>query len=79
MTKIAGYGVHGFGKEALRLFEQMQHCGISPDHVTFVEFMFACCHSGLVDEGLQKFNCMCHYHQIKPTMEHYVCMVDIFG
>ena len=33
---IAGYGVHVFGKEALRLFEQMQHCGISPDHVTFV-------------------------------------------
>ena len=25
---IAGYGVHGFGKETLRLFEQMQHCGI---------------------------------------------------
>ena len=45
---IAGYGVHGFGKEALRLFEQMQHCGISPDHVTFVVVLSTCCHSGLV-------------------------------
>ena len=50
---IARYGVHGFGKEALRLFEQMQHCGISPDHVTFVRFLYVCFHSGLVDEGLQ--------------------------
>jgi len=48
ITKIVGYGVHGFGKEALRLFEQMQHCGISPDHVTFVGVLSACCHSGLV-------------------------------
>ena len=50
---IAGYGVHGFGKEALMLFEQMQHYGISPDHVTFVGFLSACYHLGLVDEGLQ--------------------------
>ena len=48
---IVGYGVHGFGKEAL-FFEQMQHCGISPDHVTFVVVLSACYHSGLVDEGL---------------------------
>ena len=36
---IVGYGVHGFGKESLRLFEQMQHCGISPDDVTFVRVL----------------------------------------
>ena len=50
---IVGYGVHGFGKESLRLFEQMQHYRISPDHVTFVRFLSVCCHSILVDEGLQ--------------------------
>ena len=65
---IAGYGVHGFGKESLRLFEQMQHCRISPKHVTFFIFQSVCCHSGLVDEGLQYFNCMSHYHHITPTM-----------
>ena len=62
ITKIAGYGVHGFGKESLSLFEEMQHCGISPDHVTFVGVLSVCCHSGLVDEGPQYFNCMSHYH-----------------
>ena len=45
---VAGYGVHGFGKESLMLFKQMQHRGISLDHVTFVGFLSACYHSGLV-------------------------------
>jgi pentatricopeptide repeat protein len=33
---IAGYAMHGCGKEAFKLFEQMKHSGLSPDHVTFV-------------------------------------------
>eukprot|EP01018_Ginkgo_biloba_P002503 Gb_20572 [translate_table: standard] len=78
-TMIAGYAMHGYGKEALKLFQQMQHSGIKPDHVTLVCVLSACCHTGLVDEGLQYFSCMSQYYQISPAMEHYVCVVDLLG
>eukprot|EP01018_Ginkgo_biloba_P031948 Gb_02723 [translate_table: standard] len=75
---IVGYAMHGCGEEALQLFEQMQHSGIRPDHVTFLGVLSACCHAGLVDEGWQYFNCMTKY-RITPAMEHYSCMVDLLG
>jgi pentatricopeptide repeat protein len=28
---IAGYAMHGCGKEALKLFEQMKHSGMNPE------------------------------------------------
>jgi pentatricopeptide repeat protein len=52
--------MHGYGKEALKLFEQMEQSGINPNHVTFVGVLSACCHAGLVDEGWQYFDCMSH-------------------
>eukprot|EP01018_Ginkgo_biloba_P002617 Gb_35466 [translate_table: standard] len=76
---IAGYGIHGHGKEALKLFEQMQRSGINPDHVTLVCVLSACCYAGLVDKGWHYFDCMSQYYHITPTMEHYACMVDLLG
>eukprot|EP01018_Ginkgo_biloba_P010349 Gb_07336 [translate_table: standard] len=76
---IGGYAMHGCGKEALKLFEEMQQSGTKPDHVTFVCVLSACCHAGLVDAGRQYFDCMNKYYQVTPTMEHYGCMVDLLG
>eukprot|EP01018_Ginkgo_biloba_P031910 Gb_25359 [translate_table: standard] len=76
---IAGYAMHGCCKEALQLFEEMQHAGTNPDHVTFVGVLSACCHAGLVDDGLQYFNCMSHSYHVTPVMEHYCCIVDLLG
>eukprot|EP01018_Ginkgo_biloba_P012108 Gb_38817 [translate_table: standard] len=76
---ISGYAMHGFGKEALKLFEQMQHAGKKPDHVTLLGVLSACCHAGLVDEGRRYFDCMEQYYHITPAMEHYGCMVDLLG
>eukprot|EP01018_Ginkgo_biloba_P002727 Gb_38068 [translate_table: standard] len=78
-TMIAGYAMHGYGKEALKLFEQMQHSGMNPDHVTFVCVLSACCHAGLVDEGQHHFDRMSRHYQITPTIQHYGCMVDLLG
>eukprot|EP01018_Ginkgo_biloba_P002767 Gb_08744 [translate_table: standard] len=78
-TMIAGYAMHGCGKEALKLFEEMQYSGINPNDVTLLSILSACCHAGLVDEGQQYFHCMDPYYHIKPAMEHYVCMVDLLG
>eukprot|EP01018_Ginkgo_biloba_P021393 Gb_16101 [translate_table: standard] len=78
-SMIAGYAMHGRPKEALKLFEQMQHSGINPNHVTLVCVLSACCHAGLVDKGQHYFDCMSQYYHITPTMEHYGCMVDLLG
>eukprot|EP01018_Ginkgo_biloba_P034747 Gb_24821 [translate_table: standard] len=76
---IVGFAMHGCSKEALHLFEQMQNSGTSPDHVTFVGVLSACCHAGLVNKGWQYFECMIKYYHIRPTMENYGCMVDLLG
>jgi pentatricopeptide repeat protein len=76
---IEGYAIHGCGKEALKLFEQMQHCGVKPNHITLVGVLSACCHAGLVEEGRQYFDCMSQHYHITPRMEHYSCMVDLLG
>jgi len=76
---ISAYAMNGCGKDALRLFEQMQHSGMKPDDVTLVCVLSACCHAGLVDEGRKIFDCMNQFYLITPSMEHYGCMVDLFG
>eukprot|EP01018_Ginkgo_biloba_P002101 Gb_06088 [translate_table: standard] len=78
-SMIVGYAMNGCGKEALKLFERMQHFGTNPNHITFLCVLSACCHGGLVDEGRQYFDCMSQYYQITPTMEHYGCMVGLLG
>eukprot|EP01018_Ginkgo_biloba_P034186 Gb_33064 [translate_table: standard] len=76
---IAGYGMHGRGKDALRLFSEMLQTGVKPDHITFVSVLSACSHAGLVDKGWQYFDCMVRDYCITPKVEHYACMVDLLG
>ncbi|KAL8168084.1 hypothetical protein V2J09_009583 [Rumex salicifolius] len=76
---ISGYGLHGRGHEALRLFHEMSHLGITPTRVTFLGILYACSHSGLVTEGNDIFHSMVHEHGLEPLPEHYACMVDLFG
>eukprot|EP01018_Ginkgo_biloba_P008465 Gb_26313 [translate_table: standard] len=76
---IVGYATHGCGKEALQLFEQMQHLDTKPNLVTFVGVLTACCHAGLVDDGCQYFDAMSQDYHIVPAMKHYCCMVDLLG
>ncbi|KAF3533675.1 hypothetical protein DY000_02037370 [Brassica cretica] len=76
---IAGYGMHGFGKEAIALFNQKRREGIEPDEISFVSVLYACSHSGLVDEGWRFFNIMRHECKIEPTLEHYACVVDMLA
>ncbi|KAA3458189.1 pentatricopeptide repeat-containing protein mitochondrial [Gossypium australe] len=75
---ISGYGMHGYGKEALNLFSQMQQTGIKPDHITFTSLLSACGHAGLIDEGRKCFAEM-KKHSVSPRVKHYACMVDMLG
>ncbi|XP_027106363.1 pentatricopeptide repeat-containing protein At5g15340, mitochondrial [Coffea arabica] len=75
---LNGLAVHGKGSVVLDMFDQMV-MEVNPDDVTFTVLLNACSHSGLVDQGRVFFsNLECRYG-IKPSMEHYACMVDLLG
>jgi pentatricopeptide repeat protein len=76
---ITGYGKHGLGKEAIRLFDEMQLDSTEPDDVTYLAVLLGCSHSGLVEKGQEYFSRLCSYHGIKARVEHYACMVDLLG
>ncbi|XP_062198120.1 pentatricopeptide repeat-containing protein At4g14820 [Phragmites australis] len=78
-SMITAFAMHGDGKSALGLFEQMKSEGVEPNEVTFLGLLYACCHSGLVDEGRSLFRCMVQEYKIEPKHEHYGCMVDLLG
>ncbi|CAN0880556.1 Pentatricopeptide repeat-containing protein At1g11290, chloroplastic [Linum grandiflorum] len=78
-SMIDAYGIHGLGKDALSLFEEMQVEGTMPDDVTFICLLSACGHSGLVAEGKKWFSSMTQDFGIKPRMDHYICMTDLLS
>lgn len=76
---IAGYGLQGDGKEALELFEEMIGLDMKPDHVTMIAVLSACSHSGLVAQGQMLFDNMQSVYGIDCRVEHFSCMIDLFG
>jgi pentatricopeptide repeat protein len=78
-TMIAGYGIHGLGREVTTWFLGMKNEGFTPDDVTFICLISACSHSGLVTEGKHWFRTMTHKYGIQPRMEHYISMVDLLA
>ncbi|XWS31516.1 hypothetical protein CRYUN_Cryun23aG0083200 [Craigia yunnanensis] len=77
-SMINAYGMHGHGKAAIDLFNMMKE-NLTPDHVTFLSVLYACSHSGLIDEGKRFFEIMKYEYQLEPWPEHYACLVDLLG
>ncbi|ESQ44580.1 hypothetical protein EUTSA_v10003396mg [Eutrema salsugineum] len=79
-SMILGLAMHGRAQEALDLFNYMvTHTTVKPNTVTFVGVLTACSHAGLVDQGRQIFASMHQTFGVKPTSDHYTCMVDLLG
>lgn len=77
---LSGCAHHGFGKEAIEMFEQMRKTAIKPDLTTFLVVLSACSHVGLLDKGLEYFDLMRNDESVQPPrVEHYACVVDLFG
>lgn len=76
---IGGLARHGLGTVALETFDCMIENGFLPDKVTFVNVLYACVHGGLVCEGEAFFKSMKVQHGIEAELEHYACMVDLYG
>ncbi|GAB2226690.1 hypothetical protein Droror1_Dr00022509 [Drosera rotundifolia] len=78
-SMISGLAMQGHGKEAIKLFGEMEEHGVMPDEVVFISVMYACSHAGLIEEGCQYFDIMAIIYGFQPAMEHYGCMVDLYG
>ncbi|PIN05984.1 hypothetical protein CDL12_21463 [Handroanthus impetiginosus] len=76
---ILGYGQHGMGEKAIELFHSMGESGINPDAITFVAVLSACSYTGLINEGLKIFESLETEYGIRPSTEHYACIVDMLG
>uniref|UniRef100_A0A6V7QUD4 Pentatricopeptide repeat-containing protein n=1 Tax=Ananas comosus var. bracteatus TaxID=296719 RepID=A0A6V7QUD4_ANACO len=76
---LSGCAQHGYGKEAIELFEQMKGNEIRPDHTTFLSVLTACSHVGLVEKGLGIFYLMKGDPQTFVGLEHYACIIDLLG
>ncbi|KAL0327928.1 UNVERIFIED_CONTAM: Pentatricopeptide repeat-containing protein, mitochondrial [Sesamum calycinum] len=78
-TIIGGLALHGDAQDALSYFLEMIDAGLTPDEVTFLGVLSACCHGGLVEEGRKIFSQMSSKFNIPPKIKHYCCMVDLLG
>lgn len=76
---IMGYAQHGCYHEVSDLFNNMSKFGVKPDEITYLAILTSCCHVGLVREALSYLDCMFELHGVIPQLEHYACMVDLFG
>lgn len=76
---ISGYALHGRAVQALGLFEHLKQEGVEPDNITFTTVLASCCHTGLVNEGLNVFHEMVSVYNVKPSMQHYGCLATLLS
>ncbi|KAK9149314.1 hypothetical protein Scep_008071 [Stephania cephalantha] len=76
---IIGYAQNGRDEDALALYERMLEENFKPDNITFVGVLSACGHLGLVDEGRSYFSSISEQHGLRPTLDHYACMMNLYG
>ncbi|KAK2636210.1 hypothetical protein Ddye_031002 [Dipteronia dyeriana] len=76
---IVAYATHGQSHKPISMFEQMKKAQVHPDEITFLGLLYACSHTGLVEEGCKFFYSMSDKYGIVPGIKHYGCMVDLLG
>ncbi|XP_062191353.1 pentatricopeptide repeat-containing protein At2g20540-like [Phragmites australis] len=76
---VSSFGMHGRGNYAIAVFNELCDKGIDPDRICFMSILAACSHTGLLHEGCRYFQMMKDEYHIIPTVEHYLCMVDLLG
>lgn len=70
---------HSKDPMALEYFDRMVGSNTLPDGITFVSVLSTCAHSGMVRDGESLFRMMVDKCGMSPSMEHYACMVNLYG
>ncbi|KAH7443887.1 hypothetical protein KP509_02G054200 [Ceratopteris richardii] len=78
-TMMTGYIQKGECEQALASYEKLHDEGLSPDATTFLCVLTACSRLGLVDVAYKYFETMIKVYGIMPCLQHYTCIVDLFG
>ncbi|KAK9063371.1 hypothetical protein SSX86_017241 [Deinandra increscens subsp. villosa] len=76
---IGGLAVNGYGERCVELYRRMLREDVDPNEVTFTSVLKGCSVAGLVEEGCKLFESMIQDYGIEPQLEHYGCMVDLYG
>ncbi|KAI3888290.1 hypothetical protein MKW92_046185 [Papaver armeniacum] len=76
---ITGYAQNGQDQEALELYQKMLQERLKPDNITLVGVLSACSRSGSVELGKKYFSSISELHGMKPTLDHYSCMINLLG
>ncbi|PON81228.1 Tetratricopeptide-like helical domain containing protein [Trema orientale] len=75
---LTAYAMHGHGEEGIALFRRMLEDGFRPDNVTFLSVLSSCVHVGSVETAFEFFDLMAYFN-VKPTLKHYTCIVDLLS
>uniref|UniRef100_A0A7N0RCX5 Chlororespiratory reduction 4 n=1 Tax=Kalanchoe fedtschenkoi TaxID=63787 RepID=A0A7N0RCX5_KALFE len=78
-SMIMGFSNHGRSAEAFEAFEAMLESKTVPSASTFLALLSACNHAGLVSKGKEYFAKMSELYAIKPSVEHYISMINLLG
>lgn len=78
-SMIVGYAKNGYADNALKIFDEMKLANIKPDEVTFLGVLTACSHAGMVPEGREVYDSMISHYGVQPRVDHWACMIDLFG
>nr|AYM00655.1 pentatricopeptide repeat protein [Salvia miltiorrhiza] len=76
---IAAHGLNGLPREAVALLSEMEAHGVRPNSVTILSVLSACCHGGLVDEGVSLLADIVTKYGTELNSEHYSCLVDLLA
>ncbi|CAH9079334.1 unnamed protein product [Cuscuta epithymum] len=71
--------IHGRCEEAVGLFDRMLKEGLVPDGVAFTVILTACSRGELVEDAFRFVTAMINDYSLKPSPDHYACMVDLLG
>ncbi|KVI06906.1 pentatricopeptide repeat-containing protein At2g42920, chloroplastic [Cynara cardunculus var. scolymus] len=78
-SMIMGLAIHGRENEAIELFSRLESSEFKPDDVSFISVLMACSHSRLVKKAKYYFSLMTKKYNIKPSIKHYGCIIDVLG
>ncbi|KAL3722610.1 hypothetical protein ACJRO7_034906 [Eucalyptus globulus] len=78
-SMLDAYGRNGCYGKVIELYKEMLIKGIEPDEVAFVTVIAACARTGQVTLGIEFFESIRNEYNVKPTQEHYSCLVDLLS